>query len=99
MRGEYYGVGDSLFLFACLRREEGPLTADEIADVEELPESELVAETLHLGINLELAGFVLNMGEDILAHFALGDQASGDADRAVLRVIFHNLAAVLRAGI
>jgi hypothetical protein len=78
-------VGKAHGLFARLGGEEGPLPADEIADVEELPEGELVAESLHLRVDLQLAGFVLDVGEDVLAHLALGDEATRPPARAARR--------------
>ena len=91
-------IGELGGLFAGARGEQGPLAADKIADIEELPEGELVAEALHLGIDLELTGFILDVSEDVLAHLALGDEPSGDAHGAFVGIIIDHVKAGFGAG-
>ncbi len=97
--GKNAQVGKADGFFTGLGGEESPLAADEVADVEELPEFEfLFAEALHLRVDLKLAGFVLDVGEDVLAHLALGDEAARDANGALVGVGFDDLAAGLGTG-
>ncbi len=68
-------------LFACLGEEPGAFATDEITHVEEFPVGEnVVAKGLLLGVNLEFAELILDVGENAFTHGANGNQTARDAD-------------------
>ena len=74
--------------FAGLGGEHGAVHADEIAEVEVFEDVELVvAERLFLRVNLDAAALVFDVDEDAFAHLAVGGDAAGEGDFAVLDVI------------